>query len=240
MKRIGWIVVILGIAMIGCGILTYNFSDLINEESKEKISLKEYKKVSMCQNTEDCELADVEFKLIESNTKIKEVSDKIAEVNNKTKDDYEMVTSSITDKLEGCAQVKDIYKYSSYITTNYELYENNKVISIAVNKTTQNLCTNSEETTPYDIFIYDKKNKKELTQQDILKEIDYTEDMIKEVVAEVIQSKNDAGDNTITLENVFTENELVYNLFYSDDGNLTLAYQVRKPNTVSYEQIIIG
>ena len=64
--------------------------------------------------------------------------------------------------------------------------------------------------------------------------------MIKEVVAEVIQSKNDAGDNTITLENVFTENELVYNLFYSDDGNLTLAYQVRKPNTVSYEQIIIG
>lgn len=242
MKKIVWIVIILGAVMVGAGIIIYNFSNPKVENEKEKFEFKTYKQVPMCQNTEVCELADADFSLISSNTKIKEISDKITEINNKTKEDYEMLISSPTDGLEACAQVKDIYKYSTYITANYKLYEDNNIVSIAVNKTTQNLCTNSEETTPYDVIIYDKKNKKELTKKDILKKINYTENMIKDTITLAIESENINSENPTTLESEFefTEDELIYNLFYSTDGNLTLSYQVRKPDTIINGQVMIG
>ena len=231
--------VIVGIIMIGSGLLIYNINPQKSATKKEGFVLKDYKKMTMCPISKGCELEDAKFKTIEFDTTIEMVSNKIAQINKETKDYYEMASASTTDDSEVCAHRKDAYKYSSYITTDYQLYENDEIISIAVNRVIQNLCTNSQETTPYDIFIYDKKQKKELTQQELLDRLGYTDDMIKGVITDMIKSKNEIGDNFTTLENVFVGDQVTYSLFYNNKGNIMLAYQVRNQENFRYEQILM-
>lgn len=239
MKKIIRGSIIVGIIMIVSGLI---YGYLNQSQSKEKSSpqgfqLVNSKKVEMCQG--ECELEDTEFATLKLDTSIKEVTEKIDEINSETKTYYEIANSAI-NSIPECAEASNRYKHQYYILTNYQLYQNDEIISIAVNRTKRNVCNSTYETLPYSIIVYDKENKIELTQQDILNKAGYTEETVNQLILNYIENNNNSSDYKINIENVFTDGLATYSLYYNEQGQIILAFQIRNEQTFNYQEIILG
>lgn len=247
MRRKVWLIFCIGIILITGGIIIECFfPNLFKEEGESKeeknssgFSFVNTKKLGMCQKQKGCELEDAEFSKLTLNTSIKEVSEKIKNINEETDKYYEIVKTSTTS-LPECEPVKKEYQRQTYVLTNYQLYQDAHIISIAVNRTIRDLCTDTYKTEPYDILIYDKNIKTVLTESELLSKIGYTEETIQQEIMNSIQSINTMGDYTIAIEDVFVNGQPNYSLFYNEEGFLVLAYQVKKQETFDYEEITLG
>ena len=242
MKKLGIFLFIIGMILIISG-LAYKITASPNKEEPKKtespFSLENTRKIKICKKNGSCNLTDQEFSTLKSKTPIKEVQEAIKEINNKTKEYYIMAKSTTTESTM-CENVRKDYKYQKYILTNYQLFEDDEIISIAVYRSISDLCIDTYETIPYDIIIYDKKQNKTLTQEDVLNKVGYTSEMINERITTSITTNNSLNDYEIPLEDVFTNGQPTYSLFYNEDGNVVMAYQIKKSNTFDYEEVILG
>ena len=231
---------IVGIIMMVSGVILYHNASQPKPKTKQVtqgFQLVDSKKLEMCQG--ECELEDTEFATLKLDTPIKEVSEKIDEINNETKTYYEIANSTINNIPE-CIEASNRYKHQFYILTNYKLYQDDEIISIAVNRTKRNVCNSTYETLPYTITIYDKKNKVELTQSDILYKAGYTEETVNQVILNYIENNNNSSDYKINIENVFVNGAATYNLYYNEQGQIILAFQIRNQQTFDYQEIVLG
>ena len=89
-------------------------------------------------------------------------------------------------------------------------------------------------------MIYDKKNKVELTQSDILYKAGYTEETVNQVILNYIENNNNSSDYKINIENVFVNGAATYNLYYNEQGQIILAFQIRNQQTFDYQEIVLG
>ena len=147
---------------------------------------------------------------------------------------------STINNIPECIEASNRYKHQFYILTNYKLYQDDEIISIAVNRTKRNVCNSTYETLPYTIMIYDKKNKVELTQSDILYKAGYTEETVNQVILNYIENNNNSSDYKINIENVFVNGAATYNLYYNEQGQIILAFQIRNQQTFDYQEIVLG
>lgn len=236
MKKIGIILAIIIFILIVCVVLV-NLFDVASDDNvtiyNEYVTAKKYHNVSMCHTDENCDLNTMKFKLLHSNFKNKKISKFIEKINNDTKSYYEIVQSSPTDENPVCLQLKDIYKYSAYIQTDYQIYTNNHLVSIAVNRELKDICTNESEILPYEVIVYDKEKKEFLSQNDLLKMIGYSEDNVMDIIRNSISDEMGADDET-------TNFDYQYSVFFNNDGEVILAFRFDDQNKFNYNKIMIG
>ena len=239
MKKVALIILLLSVLMVTYGLIYIYQNKTSSNEKKvtQGFQLIGTKTVKICQKK--CELESMKFSELALDTSIPVILEKINQINSDTKNYYELATSDI-NKIEECSAVRDKYKHQFYILTNYQLYQNDEIISIAVNRTKRNVCNSTYETIPYSIIVYDKENKIELTQQDILNKAGYTEETVNQAIINYIENNNKFSDYKINLDDIFIDGKANYSLFYNENGEIVLAFQIRSINTFNYQEISLG
>ena len=247
MKKIIALAICIGVIMIATGaLLEYFYPNPKNNESKNSskektnsFSLINTKKIEMCNRKIECGLEKSEFSTLQLDTSFKEVREKVESINENTQNYYKTANTSTMNALE-CSLAKEEYQKRLYVLTNYQLYEDEWIISIAVNRTIKDLCTDTYQTIPYDVFVYDKKKELVLHPNDLLSNMGYTEDMVNEDIINSINNINATEDYIISIDDVFINGQPNYSVFYNEEGFLVLAYQIKNSETFDYQEVILG
>jgi len=220
--------IVIAIALIGGGAyLTTRKTDSKSENNKlfydypESMRLK----ITNCK-TEDCEMpAEDNYDTLVINSSSKKLTKKIEKINNDTKQYYEQVKNSTTDN-ERCTAVKDKYYHEQRVVTNYYNYENEKYISIAVQRNIINLCTNEYNRKQIEWYLYDKSKDKLLTQQEFKEAERITDQEITSAIENIIKIINDEeGMNIVPGEQ---HNDIV--VFYDFQGEILISAFIPEKN----------
>lgn len=155
----------------------------------------------------------------------KALNKKIDKINQDTKKYYEQVKQTTTD-TEKCAAVKDLYYHEQRVSTKYFNYENDKYVSIAVQRDIFNLCDNGFERKKIECYIYDKKSHNLLSQEDFLKKENITLEEIEAAYASVIKIINEEDKLNIIPQKQYADT--VY--YYDFEGNILVSFYVPEKN----------
>lgn len=236
MKKIGIIILILAIILIICGGVRV-FLGITSDDAmiySQDITDKKYNNVSMCYTEENCDLDTMKFKLLRSNFQNKKVSSFIKKVNDDTKSYYQIVQSSLTNENPSCLQFKDTYKYSAYIQNDYQIFSNDHFLSVAVNRELKDICTNESETLPYEVIVYDKDEKRVLSQDELLKVIGYSKANVMSIIRDSVSDEMATGASSVE------DLDYQYSVFFDNVGEVILAFRVDNQNKTNYKKITIG
>lgn len=208
------------------------------QKEKSQNTNNQVPKIEMCRKNTPCDIEAEKFPILSLKTSIKEAEEKIHQINQKTKECYEIVKSSTTNSSE-CTQVRNKYQHRIDIKTNYQLFQDDTVLSIAVTRTQKDLCTDIYETIPYDILIYDKEHKTVITQNEFIQKLGYTEEDIEQ---KILESLNNYSKEEFqpSIDDILFDNKIKYNLFYNKKGECIVAYQIKSDQTFYYEEITLG
>lgn len=149
----------------------------------------------------------------------------VENINKETEKLYKEDDSSSTSSSL-CSKVKDIYK-KRYVHSNaFDVYENNDYISIVVQRTKTDFCTDDYSITQADIIIYDKKTEKLINQEEFIKKVGVSN-------SEILDSINKSLDNYNKNYSHYDEEFSDYKIFYTTTGDLVVSYKL--PDVDSYE-----
>lgn len=239
-------IIIVGTILIICGIvLQITFYSQFKSKEKKKntndmsINLVDKKEISFCnENKKECGMIDNEFAMIRVNSEIPEVRDFVKKINTDTKK-YQNAVSKSNTKDASCSKIKDKYEHSISVITNYNLYQDAEIISLAVNRIKKNLCTEEINTLPYEILIYDKKLKKKIEQSEILKRENITDESVFRRVQQEVDNINSIEDDKISMNDIYIDGKIKYFFYYNNSGERTVAYQQKKNKFFIYNELII-
>lgn len=147
------------------------------EESEQKI-IKNCK----LEDTDECLPVhdDIYLKLVLSNS-YPALDKKIDKINAVTKNLYELAKNSDMSSEE-CVEVRDKYLHQKRYDTIYDTYENDKYVSVAVQRHTYDVCTNGHGVEPIEVYIYDIAKKKIISQKQFIKDLKITDKEVKKVI----------------------------------------------------------
>ncbi len=232
MKKKNIVMAIIGIIVLVCFIVGVSIVLLLHPETNEtipkeknEISLNTDRKIQICKDRSTCPILyeDI-YGTIETNIQNKAVLKKIETLNQKI-DQYhhEINQSHMTDSV--CQEVKDIYQHRSHVVSEYYLYASQDIVSIALFSYREDLCLNTKEYLPVEIFVYDLKANRELSK----KEIQEREGISDEVIQGAISSNIDHFNQSMNL-NISSGEVLAINpdpvLFYNVDGEVFSWYYI--------------
>ena len=129
-----------------------------------------------------------------------------------------------------CASLKDVYKHSIRNYVDYSLYSDSKYVSFFVTNYRKNLCTNEMTLDEPDIFIYDVKNDKRLSNEDIMKIQSITEDDIIDLIKYSINEMNSIEEKNYTINDTYQDGKVKYYLYYNSLGELLALYKLNPVN----------
>lgn len=224
------VTIIILILLIAIGFFGFTkFSS--KEENIENTNFWDYdntNKIKICKknSTEECQrpIYDI-YNLIKIKYDNKVLNKELDRVNKETMELFEETKKSdISDST--CDSVRNKYNYRLSNEIRYANFENDSVISIAVHKVQADLCTEEVKTLSYEVFNYDKEEKRLLTQEEI-KEIEQVKD------EEIANTIKDATERLSKDEKKEYEIQTDYSkvlLFYSEGGGLVLAFEIPGTN----------
>ena len=68
----------------------------------------------------------------------------------------------------------------------------------------------------------------------------YTEETVNQAIINYIENNNKFSDYKINLDDIFIDGKANYSLFYNENGEIVLAFQIRSINTFNYQEISLG
>ena len=219
------ILVILSIIIIALSFYKFKIQD--KQDSKKLFySLTNRKVVKNCIN-DTCPIgAESHYYNLELEYNIDDINNIVKKMNNDTKKLYEeTINSTIED--EECSAVRETYIHRYINSLIYHNYENDKYISLAVDRFKYDACLNKTEA-----YIYDKQ-KKEIITQEQLKQQEQVNDV------DVIQAINKSLSSyykEMNLPEIYKDS-YDYILFYAFNGDLSVSYQI--PDTEIYYNTIV-
>jgi hypothetical protein len=217
------IILIVAVILIVLGILFFTNKD--SEEVADNLFYSypesERKTVKNCKKS-DCEIPQEDTYLqLKLNTSYKLLDEKIDSINKDTLEYYNTVSKSNTNG-SNCSNVKKIYYHEKRVTTDYFNYENEYYVSIAVQRTEYNLCSNDVTRSQVEWYMYDKENDKLLTQEELIEIEDITQEEINKAITSAIDIINKEEDTEVSLQNDYSD--IV--LFYDYDGAILVSFYV--------------
>ena len=144
-----------------------------NNESEAKNNNNHFKVEGLnfnhCKNDNDdkCRYANNTLRYVELDVSYDKIKNATKEINNIVSEKYNEILNSNLDSTE-CIEVRDIYNYSKIYMMAEFLYETDKLISIAYELYGKNVCTNQTIENFYYSYIYDIKQDKFLTTEELL------------------------------------------------------------------------
>lgn len=227
------ILIIIAIALTVAGLF------LLNEPTTEEktlptpsdYSLTTLYKTTTCY-TKDCEAKSEDSYLkISYNYDSKILQDAITKLNKETEAYYNQVITSTVDN-QTCLNTFNNHSLRIYNT--YDSYTTDEIISISIQRTKINLCTNETEPFQVTAYLYDIKEDKMLTTKEVMTKLNISDEDIKNAImatnATLSQLEN------LTIETNDTYEDLV--IYYGTDKKLYVSYFIPEMN--SYFSANIG
>lgn len=204
-----------------------------NNISTEKIeetnfALSKSNEVLMCKNNQ-CFVESINYYNISYNGEIKEISEIVEKINNDTLAYYDMTINSTMDDIS-CNSIKDFYNYSLFVNSEFYGYEDDNYVSIAVQRNIRNFCKDEINSLQAEVYIYDKKLNKYLTQDDFKQRLNITEEEIDIVLTNNLNSYNSLMGTNYLLSNTYQNGIHDSRFFYSDEGKLFMSYKQNEDN----------
>jgi hypothetical protein len=217
------IILIIAVCLIILGILF--FTDKSSEEVADNLFYSypesERKTVKNCK-TSDCEIPEEDTYLqLKLNTSYKLLDEKIDSINKDTLKYYKMANESDTNG-SNCSSVKKLYYHEKRFTTDYFNYENEYYVSIAVQRTEYNLCSNDVTRSQVEWYMYDKENDKLLAQEELIEIENITQEEINKAITSAIDIINNEEDTEVSFQNDYSD--IV--LFYDYNGEILVSFYV--------------
>lgn len=230
-----FIIIIIGILLLLLGILMLNSNKQTTTTNYEetKYDLESIGAVNMC-DTDSCLVAaTLTFYNIIYETDNEELKKAVDNINAETLQYYNSVLNSdVSDS--SCAVYQADLNHSLRVMTDYYVYTKGRYDSIAVNRVVSNICTREETYSQVEAYIYDKEDKKIITQQEFKRALEITDEKIKAAVSKNIEASNQFANTDMTIDDVDLSDIV---LFYNNEGNLYVSYKVTKDN--SYQVALI-
>lgn len=213
-KLIICVVIVLSALLVLTGVIIF-----AHTTRKKSFRIKEIKKVEMCKKAEGCLVDNPQyFHWLDFDSNIKEVNDAIDKINANTQKYYDQVEKSNVDKKE-CENVKDIYNHSVNVFSFIKRNSDEKYISACVLRDVKNLCTNEVTKVTPEIFIYDVKAKRMLTEKEFIDKENITQKQINDA----IQGALDFYGDDIEAGASYKDAEDIH-VFYGDVGKFSVAF----------------
>lgn len=147
------------------------------DESEQKI-------VKNCklEDTDECLPVsdDIYLKLVLSNS-YPVLDEKVDSINYSTENLYELAMKSDMSS-DDCVDVRDKYLHQLRFDSIYNTYEDDKYVSVAVQRYSFDVCTNGFGVDPIEVYIYDISKKKIISQSDFINALKITDKEVKDVI----------------------------------------------------------
>lgn len=216
-------VIVVLILLIGL----YLFINSKPKETQKSYHLEKTKSIDICKTT-NCPIPDtINFNKVEYDTDIKEIQRIIKIINDETDNYYNMVTTSnINDAA--CSAVKDIYNYRTAVFTNYNSYTNDDYINLSIKRTIVDVCTNEKQDGQVESYIYDRKQKKLITQEEFKIKQNIGTKKINDAITTNNTFLNENANLNLSLEDTYVDGNQNIVLYYDTVGNLIASYYQTK------------
>jgi len=226
MKKNGKILILVILILIIVLLVFVGFRFLKNDtKSTEKLFYdypkEERKTIKICKDDTCSMPINDNYEQLVIDSKYPKLDKKVKEINKKTLKYYEEVKKS-TVEGEECANVKDTYYHRMRVSSIYYNYENDKYVSIGVQRKKYDLCTGSFENKDFDVYIYDKKDNKLLTQDEFRVKEKISTDEIKKAIDASMEIIREENDSTTELQGSYDDAFFLYGY----NGDLYVAFHV--------------
>ncbi len=219
------LIVVLSLGLIAGGIYlsTSSTPKNLTPPTKESYGLNELGRVTTCYN-EDCtnQVTDIYAK-IEYEYKSEKLQKVIKKINEDTEKNYQEAINSDTSD-SSCSSISGYAKNSIRYSNEYHVYTTDEIISIAVKRDKQNICTFTGTSYPLESYFYDIKNDKFLETKEILKLLGYTEDNLKYTITTGLAALAQEMNITINYLDEYKDTAL----YYTTAGDLYVSFYVNE------------
>lgn len=153
------------------------------------------------------------------------LKEKIDKINNDTEKYYQMVKKSNTNS-DSCSKVKDMYNHRKRVVSHYTNYENKKYLSISVGRIIYDLCEDTIEPKQEETYIYDKKSKKILSQEEFKAKENISDKEIYNAIKKMVKIIKDDVPEGIKLQEKYDDTMLLY----GTEGDICVSFYVKEAN----------
>lgn len=173
---------------------------------------------------------------LSADTKNKELKKTIDNINNETiKQKNKTLKSNLNDA--SCSNVRKKYNYSYISNMNMQIYENDKYLSIAIQRENNNLCTNKSITSKPEVYIYSKEKEKIISQDEFKKEQNIDMNIVYANIAVSIGNYNERNNTQYTYEKIASNENKYIKFFYNSLGKINIYYYQPENNTYYISEI---
>lgn len=229
------IIIISILLIILIAIIIYNVVYLSKEDDKQSsneikhISL-DYKTLENCYNELDCESPYSEYATIKTDITSSNLMNILNNLNTKINDSYNKSLNSTDMTTPGCVNYTNLYQRSIMTQNNLTIYDSDDLLGFTLLSEETNLCT-SLVNEDLEVYIYDVKNDKVLTEDEFKERYDITDDIISATIEANVNATNEIYGLSYTTE--ITE----YNLYIQNDGTIGIYY--KQPEENLYYNILL-
>lgn len=231
---IGIVLFLIGIATIGTG-LYLTTQQSVKEKSVTKkqnklstddfgiFSLTNKKQLEVCKTKENCDKLDAIFSHISYEGENATIKQLITNINQQTENYYNQMKVSTFQK-NNCTTEEEKYNYSILPTAQYNLFENENYISIAITREIRNLCTQEIEVVPLESYFYDKKAGQLIDPSARAQLLNISDEKVYAAIEKTYQEREKLEGVKRSIEDLKVNGKIEYILYYSTEGTLLAAY----------------
>lgn len=201
------------------------------KEEVFKVSPQEF---NHCKNEKDerCKYVGNTLRYISTDKSYPLLNNAIEETNSIVEEKF-METIHSNLEAQECDAVRDIYNYRKIYMMAEFLYETKDLVGIAYEITGIDICTEKRTSPLFNSYIYDVKQNKMLSNDEILKLYNIKKDFITKAISDNISYWNKINSTNYTIKDLNNN----YKLYLSREGNLEVFYTLQQENT-TYSTII--
>ena len=229
--KINYIIYVL-IFIVLCCIIIFLFLSKSKNNNFYNISKKKSMVLKICKNS-NCKMpSTLRYDVIDINSNIRAVNEKVDFINNETKKLYNKAINSDMNVGE-CSKAIDTYNYRYAHSTFYDLYEDDKYMSISAQRTETDVCLGTVSRQQREVYIYDKKRRNFISQDDFIISLGISKKEIVDRVREVVTSYGKSVSKNYTIDDSYKD----YVLYYGSDKKVSISMKLPGENMYLFDSL---
>lgn len=196
---------------------------------------EESKTLSGCKNEDECyAIPDTVYDFLHLKNDYPELNKKVDAINKRTLYLYDRASKAKTDDDPECVNARDSYIYRYIDYTNFATFENDKYVSVMVERSFSDVCLNINAQQDDEVYIYDIKKKKIISQEEFIKELDIKDEEVEAAI------KKDIDFIKTNFNEEYSLDPNSKKMFYYDYyGNLKVSYRFLESG-LKYNSLVRG
>ena len=186
-----------------------------------KIKVSENKSINICKD-DNCKINQkiIEYNVYSYDYDNKDFQNIVNLLNEDTNEKYNETINSVL--TEDCGENYNLYKYRDVYSMNYMLRETEDFISIAKFTYKTDLCHNISFQIEPIIYIFDKKDKKVISNEAFMKKMNIRDVDLERAIEGSIIDHNNIDNTSYTYDDVIKDNN--QKAYYTTQGDINLIF----------------